>query len=1210
MFRNEYTLAVDLKRKMTSVVPTFVQYDSAILYFDIYDDGKKYDLTDFTSAKVTHKRPDGTIVSGDATIEGLGNKKLVKYTYQGSEMDYEGNVETMLTLNSGTKKVTIRPFKVVIITDLLSEQFTPANPEVGGLQTLVAQVEALVSKVNTAATNATTQANYAKSEGDKAKAVVTDSAEAIESIRITKEQMEDLKVQLQQTKIDSDVVKNATQATNVATKLVKEETELVKTQTEQARLAAIYETDNTKIATNNANTAASKADLATLSTQEAIRDWSFKEAYDVSKTYKKHNVVSHNGSSYIALKDNTGETPIGDASDLTWKTLARKGRDGEGTITLHKDAFASIAGQRRYTLSEMYDTLQNRIYLIVGGVIQTSPENFMESSNQSITLNEDIGAGVEIIAIYFGEAPAIKGDLQTQITSLSAIMDFLDIEVLRSAAGNANLEAANAKSKAILADTAATAARSEIASLSGLKDDVKQAETDAISATELADSAANVAREFKNTGVFDIDVGYKKNNIVTYEGSSYIALQDAKFKEITNQSFWTALAEKGEKGEKGDGLNIIGSLDNALLLPPTGKAGDAYVITGDLYTWTGSVWENVGRIKGEKGDSGKDGKDAETVGTPTDVFIATASQTLFTLSQPYDMSRDRLEVFIGGSIQRIGVDYEETSSTSFTVKEPVPEGVAVIVNYYSRAIVLDEGISVAVNKNSTDIAEQKSKTDTLIESFETTLVGFTNIESYGAIGDGVTDCTEEIQLAIDSCPQGGTVFIPLGSFVHSGLRVPANYINFLGVGRMGSRLINISSNSAIVIETLSERGTFQNLAILGNGDSIYGTDATSGHGIEFSAISVSWNFVDVSIRGHGGDGFHGGTKGFVNNINIVNSDIDFNKGSGVYFVATAGEHQINAIYINGNNISNNGGSGVTVWGNNINIVGNTIQGNRRYGFEVNSDTVLGNGALLCDMISIERNYSEANQLGLLYMKVDKTVNEDITTYKYISALYFGQNFGIENNLVPEAKALVCMEKGEGVSNLLQGAIKVFTFDGNSIGSPLVPTIDAGNLLDGYSEIRATETLHGEEFVNTGLAKVILRKKTKVLNSYHLAKGVEFPNPMTGISEIITENKDVYYPIDMGDAAGIHTIGIPFVSDYLDFVVIFKFFGRDHGSTEEYELLTQLWALPSHLLNGVLKRSFEEPFSFRGKTDIMLQIAIVPNEGGTGMTIGNPYIVFN
>ena len=146
MFKNEYTLNVDIKQKMSAVVPTFVQYDSATLLFKIFDGGKPFNLTGFTKAEVTHRKPDGQSVIGEAVIiNGLpaNSESLIRYIYQGNEMSKTGSVETSLTLFSGEKKVTIQPFKVNIISDLRDGTVGGANEEYGLLQELIADVNTL-----------------------------------------------------------------------------------------------------------------------------------------------------------------------------------------------------------------------------------------------------------------------------------------------------------------------------------------------------------------------------------------------------------------------------------------------------------------------------------------------------------------------------------------------------------------------------------------------------------------------------------------------------------------------------------------------------------------------------------------------------------------------------------------------------------------------------------------------------------------------------------------------------------------------------------------------------------------------------------------------------------------------------------------------------------------------------------------------------------
>lgn len=66
---------------------------------------------------------------------------------------------------------------------------------------------------------------------------------------------------------------------------------------------------------------------------------------------------------------------------------------------------------------------------------------------------------------------------------------------------------------------------------------------------------------------------------------------------------------KGDAGRDGTGVTIKGSYDSEEALKaahPTGVAGDAYLINGNLYVWsdTASDWNSVGEIKGPKGDKG------------------------------------------------------------------------------------------------------------------------------------------------------------------------------------------------------------------------------------------------------------------------------------------------------------------------------------------------------------------------------------------------------------------------------------------------------------------------------------------------------------------------------------------------------------------------------------------------------------------------------
>lgn len=68
---------------------------------------------------------------------------------------------------------------------------------------------------------------------------------------------------------------------------------------------------------------------------------------------------------------------------------------------------------------------------------------------------------------------------------------------------------------------------------------------------------------------------------------------------------------QGPQGPIGKGLTVLGKVTSTSGLPSTGSTGDAYFVGSHLYVWTGSKWEDMGEVKGEKGDQGIQGPRGE-----------------------------------------------------------------------------------------------------------------------------------------------------------------------------------------------------------------------------------------------------------------------------------------------------------------------------------------------------------------------------------------------------------------------------------------------------------------------------------------------------------------------------------------------------------------------------------------------------------------------
>jgi len=100
-----------------------------------------------------------------------------------------------------------------------------------------------------------------------------------------------------------------------------------------------------------------------------------------------------------------------------------------------------------------------------------------------------------------------------------------------------------------------------------------------------------------------------------------------------------------------------------------------------------------------------------------------------------------------------------------------------------------------------------------------------NVRGFGAAGDGETDDTAAIQAAIDSLPtEGGTVYVPAGTYLISDAITLRNQLVVLGDGDKPSVIMQVATNKDALTGTSLDRITMQGLYLMGTG-------AGSGTGI-------------------------------------------------------------------------------------------------------------------------------------------------------------------------------------------------------------------------------------------------------------------------------------------------------------------------------------------------------------------------------------------
>lgn len=86
---------------------------------------------------------------------------------------------------------------------------------------------------------------------------------------------------------------------------------------------------------------------------------------------------------------------------------------------------------------------------------------------------------------------------------------------------------------------------------------------------------------YLSKGAYNSSTQYEKNDVVTYEGSSYVSLQSTQGNAPTNTTYWQLIAEKGDKGDTGN-TGQTGATGNGIsTIAKTGTSGnvDTYTIT-------------------------------------------------------------------------------------------------------------------------------------------------------------------------------------------------------------------------------------------------------------------------------------------------------------------------------------------------------------------------------------------------------------------------------------------------------------------------------------------------------------------------------------------------------------------------------------------------------------------------------------------------------
>lgn len=173
-------------------------------------------------------------------------------------------------------------------------------------------------------------------------------------------------------------------------------------------------------------------------------------------------------------------------------------------------------------------------------------------------------------------------------------------------------------------------------------------------------------------------------------------------------------------------------------------------------------------------------------------FIGDGVEVDFTLSSAPSTIL-ATNVFINGVYQEKDSYSLSGNVITFSIAPPISSSIEVMTN---ETGIINSG-------NATAISYTASFPGAVAQTVQTKLEQYVSVKDFGAVGDGVTDDTIEIQAALNS----GAKFVTLdeGTFLFSAITIPTGVI-LQGAGKGATILSSTSTGSAITLQNIADAG--------------------------------------------------------------------------------------------------------------------------------------------------------------------------------------------------------------------------------------------------------------------------------------------------------------------------------------------------------------------------------------------------------------------
>lgn len=310
---NDFIIDIDLKKPNYITEPEVTQVDDATFVINITDDETPYSLANVATVALSSERSDKVVVISKGTVT---DDNQVTFKLPKSAVSIVGRANAIVQMYDADNRVSTFSFTFLVKKDFSGQGFVPDDGEKTLIQLVLGDGPVILADAQQATEDART--------------AIVDVEDALSSIEGERSATEAVRLATEQERIDTEQIRLATETVKDETELERLATEQERQATETERLATESVKDATEIVRTETLTAKGETELATADARMLVDETEYKGPYSAETDYKQNNIVSYNGSSYIAKQDTTGNTPT---NNTYWGLLAQRGVDGTGAVS-------------------------------------------------------------------------------------------------------------------------------------------------------------------------------------------------------------------------------------------------------------------------------------------------------------------------------------------------------------------------------------------------------------------------------------------------------------------------------------------------------------------------------------------------------------------------------------------------------------------------------------------------------------------------------------------------------------------------------------------------------------------------------------------------------------------------------------------------------------------------------------------------------------